>query len=77
MISGSNEQQQQELEHTVLKPDCHSWWISKMQSGRKDALKERYATKFCFKLRKKKQWNDRQMGEVNLQYILITTTKIF
>ena len=25
MISGSNEQLQQELEYTLLKPDCHSW----------------------------------------------------
>ena len=45
MISGSNEQLQQELEYTILKPDCHSWWISKMQS---DTLEERYAIKFCF-----------------------------
>ena len=50
MISGSNEQLQQELEYTLLKPDCHSWWISKMQSGREDTLEERYAIKFCFKL---------------------------
>ena len=40
---------QQELEHTLLKPDCQSWWISKMQS---DTLEERYAIKFCFKLGK-------------------------
>ena len=33
MISGSKEQLKQELEYTLLKPDCHSWWISKMQSG--------------------------------------------
>ena len=33
MISGSIEQLQQELEYTLLNPDCHSWWISKMQSG--------------------------------------------
>ena len=46
MISGSNEQLQQELECTLLKPDCHSWWISKMQS---DTLEERYAITFCFK----------------------------
>ena len=52
MISGSNEQLQQELEYTLLKPDCHSWWISKMQSGRQDTLEERYAIKFCFKLGK-------------------------
>ena len=40
MISGSNEQLQQELEYTLLKPDCHSWWISKMQSGRENTLEE-------------------------------------
>ena len=33
MISGSNEQQQHDWEYTLLNPDCHSWWISKMQSG--------------------------------------------
>ena len=47
MISGSNEQLQQEFEYTLLKPDCHSCWISKMQS---DTLEERYAIEFCFKL---------------------------
>ena len=52
MISGSNEQLQQQLEYTLLKPDCHSWGISKMQSGREDILEERYAIKFCFKLGK-------------------------
>ena len=36
MISGSNQ----------------SWWISKMQSGREDTLKERYVIKFCFKVGK-------------------------
>ena len=50
MISASNEQLQQQLEYTLLKPDCHSWWISKMQSGREDTLEEWYAIKFCFKL---------------------------
>ena len=49
MISGSNEQLQQQLEYTLLKPDCHSWWISKMQW---DTLEERYVIKFCFKLGK-------------------------
>ena len=39
MISDSNEQLQQQLEYTLLKPDCHSWWISKMQSRREDTLK--------------------------------------
>ena len=52
MISGSNEQLQQKLEYSLQKPDCHSWWISKMQSGREDTLEERYAKKFCFKLGK-------------------------
>ena len=55
MISGSNEQLQQELEYTLLKPDCHSWWLSEMQSGRQDSLEERYAIKFCFKLGKMPQ----------------------
>ena len=48
-ISVSNEQLQQELEYTILKPDCLSWWISKMQSGREE---ERYAKKLYFKLEK-------------------------
>ena len=52
MNLGSNEQLQQQLEYTLLKPDCHSWWISKMQSGRDDTLEERYAIIFCFKLGK-------------------------
>ena len=46
MISGSNQQLQQQLEYTLLKPDCHSWRISKMQS---DTLEERYAIKLRFK----------------------------
>ena len=33
----------------LLKPDCHCWWISKMQS---DTLEEWYAIKLYFKLRK-------------------------
>ena len=47
MISAVNEQLQQELEYTLLKPDYHSWSISKMQS---DTLEEQYAIRFCFKL---------------------------
>ena len=49
IISGSNEQLQQQLEYTVLKSDSQNWWISKMQSGREE---ERYAIKFYFKLGK-------------------------
>ena len=52
LIPGSNEQLQQQLEYALLKPDCHSWWLSKMQSGREDTLEERYAIKLCFKLGK-------------------------
>ena len=52
MISGSEEQLQQQLEYTLLKPGCHSWWIVKMQSGRQDTLEEQYAIKLCFKLGK-------------------------
>ena len=52
MISVSKEQLQKELEYTLLNADCHSWWISKMQSGREDTLEERYAIKLCFKLGK-------------------------
>ena len=50
MIPGSNQHLQQELEYTLLKPDCHSWRISKS-----DTLEERYAIKFCFKLGKMPQ----------------------
>ena len=49
MISNLNEQLQQQLEYTLLKPDYYSWGISKMQSGREEEL---YAIKFCFKLGK-------------------------
>ena len=52
MFSGSNEQLLQKLEYTLLKPDCHSRWISKIQSGREDTLEEQYGIKFCFKLGK-------------------------
>ena len=52
MISASNEHLEQQLEYTLLKPDCHSLWISKMQSGCEE---ERYAIKFCFKLEKMPQ----------------------
>ena len=48
MISGSNELLQKELEYPLLKPDCHSWCTSKMQS---DTLEELYAITFYFKLR--------------------------
>ena len=49
MISASNEQLQQQLEYILLKPDCHSWWSSQMQS---DTLEKPYAINFCFKLGK-------------------------
>ena len=46
MISSSNKQLQQQLKYNLLKPDSHSWWISKTHS---DTLEERYAIKFSFK----------------------------
>ena len=49
MISGLNEQLQKKLEYTLLMPDCHSWWISKMQP---DTLEERYEIKSYVKLGK-------------------------
>ena len=49
MISDSNKRLQQQLEYTLLMPDCDCWWISKMQC---DTLEERYAIKFYFKLAK-------------------------
>ena len=52
MISGSNEHLQQQLEYTLLKPDYHSWWISKIQCRCEDTLEEWYAIKLCFKLGK-------------------------
>ena len=52
MISVSNEQLQQGSKYTLLKPDCHSWGISKIQSGREDTLEERCAIRLSFKLGK-------------------------
>ena len=51
----SNEQLQQQLEYTLLNPDCHSRWFSKMQSGHENTLEEQYAIKLCFKLGKMPQ----------------------
>ena len=47
-----NKQLEQQLEYTLLKPNYHSWWISKMQSAREDILEVGYAIKFCFKVAK-------------------------
>ena len=55
IISSSNEQLQQQLEYTLLKPNCHWWCISKMLSGREDTLEERYVIKLCLKLGKMPQ----------------------
>ena len=43
------------IRNTLLKPDCHSWWISKMQSGCEDTLEKWYAIRFWFKLGKMPQ----------------------
>ena len=45
MILALNEQLQQQLEYTLLRPDCHSWWISKMQS---DILEKTICNKIVF-----------------------------
>ena len=63
MISGSNEHLQQLLEYTLQKPNCHSWWISKMQSGPQDTLEERYAIKFSFKVGKIPQKRMEGLGQ--------------
>ena len=55
MISVSNEQLQQQFEYTLLKQNFHSWWISKMQSGREDTLEERYAIRSVLNLEKMPQ----------------------
>ena len=47
MISASKEHLQQQLEYTLQKPDCHSWWLSNMQSGREDTFEEQYTIQFC------------------------------
>ena len=52
MISGWSKHLQQQLEYTLLKPDYHIWWISKMQFGRENTLEEWYSIEFCFKLGK-------------------------
>ena len=38
MISVLNENLQQQLEYTLLKPDRHRWRNSKMQSARENTL---------------------------------------
>ena len=55
MISGPNEQLQQQLEYTWLKPDCHCWWISKIQSGPENILEEWYAMNSVLNLEKMPQ----------------------
>ena len=52
MISRSNEQLQQQLEYILLNLFVTAGEFIKMQSGRGETLEERYAIKFCFKLRK-------------------------
>ena len=67
IISASNEQLQQQLEYTLLKPDCHSWWVSKMQWGH---LEKRYGIKLCFKLKKcyRDVWNASDCFSTILQH---------
>ena len=77
MISASKEQLQQQLEYTLLKPDCHSWWISKMHSGREDTLEEHYAIKFCFKLGKNDATETYGMLQTAFQQSCMNRTSVF
>ena len=69
MISASNEQLQQQLEYTLQKPDCHSWWISKLQSGHEDALEERYAIKILFQTWKKMPQKRMECSRLLLEHL--------
>ena len=77
MISGSNQQLQQQLEYTLLKPDCHSWWISKMQSGHEETLEERYAIAFCFKPRKNDATKTYEMLQTDFRPSCINRASVF
>ena len=77
MISGSKEQLQQQYEYTLLKPNCHSWWISKMQSGRDDTLEERYAIKFCCKLGKNDATGTYRMLQTAFRPSCMNRTSVF
>ena len=52
MISGSKWTATVAIGIYPTKAWLHSWWISKIQSGREDTLEERNVIKFCFKLGK-------------------------
>ena len=77
MISGLKEQLEQELEYTLQKPDCHTWWFSKMQSGREDTLEERYAIKLCFKLEKKNATETYGMLQTAFRLSCMNRTSVF
>ena len=77
MILASNEHLQQELEYTLLKPDCHSWWISEIQSGREDTLEERDAIKFCSKLKKKKPQERMECFRLLLEHLAWVEHRFF
>ena len=77
MISGSNKQLQQQLEYTLLKPDCHTWWISKMQSGCEDTLEEWYAIKFSFKLGKENATETYGMLQITFQPSCMNWASVF
>ena len=55
MISASNERLHEQLEYTLLKPDCRSWWISKMQSGPEDTLNKTICNKIVLNLERMPQ----------------------
>ena len=45
MISDSNDQTLHELEYTLLKPNCHSWWI--FEKCKKDTLEDNWGDERC------------------------------
>ena len=48
MISGSNEQREQEWEYILLNPDCLSWWIFKNTNGTWGTFRRKMCSKILF-----------------------------
>ena len=70
MISSSNEQLQQQLEYILLKLNCQSWGISKMQFGREETLEEWYAIKFSL-------WLEKKMPQKRMEYFKLLFFRAF
>ena len=68
-ISDLNEQLQQELKYTLLKPDCHSWWISNVEVLRE--FRKRFRRKKTA-LFKSGQWHFHEDNNPVYNSILVT-----